>query len=59
MKIGDLVQLKPQPWHTGYDLLVGIVVGDGFDVLRCRVVYTDGRVGDPMCEALEVVSENR
>ena len=52
-QIGDLVRLIEQPWHTGYDLLLGVVIEQVG--IRCRVFYTDGRMGDPMREALEVM----
>ena len=52
-QIGDLVRLIEQDWHTGYDLLLGIVIEQVG--IRCRVFYTDGRMGDPMREALEVL----
>ena len=52
-QIGDLVRLIPRNWHTGYDMLLGIVVGHvGF---HCKVFYTDGRSGNPMRDALEVL----
>ena len=52
-QIGDLVRLIEQDWHTGYDLLLGVVIEQ--IGIRCRVFYTDGRMGDPMREALEVM----
>ena len=52
-QIGDLVRLIEQDWHTGYDLLLGVVIEQVG--IRCRVFYTDGRMGDPMREALEVI----
>ena len=52
-QIGDLVRLIEQEWHTGYDLLLGVVVEH--IGIRCKVFYTDGRTGDPMREALEVI----
>jgi len=57
VKVGDLVQLAPQSWHTGYDMLVGIVVE--CVGTRCEVLYTDGRCGNPMRDALEVLNESR
>ena len=52
-QIGDLVRMIEQPWHTGYDLLLGVVIEQVG--IRCRVFYTDGRTGEPMREALEVI----
>ena len=52
-QIGDLVRLIEQDWHTNYDLLLGVVVEH--IGIRCKVFYTDGRMGDPMREALEVI----
>jgi hypothetical protein len=52
-QIGDLVRLIERDWHTGYDLLFGVVIEQ--IGIRCRVFYTDGRMGDPMREALEVM----
>mgnify|MGYP006401653653 FL=1 len=52
-QIGDLVRLIERDWHTGYDLLLGVVIEQ--IGIRCRVFYTDGRMGDPMREALEVI----
>ena len=52
-QIGDLVRLIKQPWHTGYDMLFGIVVEH--HELHCKVFYTDGRMGRPMRETLEVL----
>jgi len=52
-QIGDLVRLIERDWHTGYDLLLGVVIEQ--IGIRCRVFYTDGRMGVPMREALEVI----
>ena len=52
-QIGDLVRLIEQPWHENYDLLLGVIIEQVG--IRCRVFYTDGRMGDPMREALEVL----
>jgi len=52
-QIGDLVRLIERDWHTGYDLLLGVVIEQVG--IRCRVFYTDGGVGDSMREALEVI----
>jgi len=52
-QIGDLVRLIERDWHTDYDRLIGVVIEQ--IGIRCRVFYTDGRMGDPMREALEVI----